>query len=204
MNWDRTFDFEANNTATSIRQRMLRARLVYLVGYRFRALGLVHKHEDRIRDYFTPLPQHTAGVTTRLSGLRSRCDILIGVHIRHGEYWTFFNGQMFYTCNEYSQYMHRLIALFSGNRVGILVCADARLSANDFFGLPITFGSGVLIEDLYCLSCCDYLLATASTFAIWASFFGRVPLYVINKKYCDTCGTPKEPLSLSNFRVRYP
>ena len=35
------------------------------------------------------------------------------------------------------------------------------------------------IEDLYALSICDYILGPPSTFSMWASFYGGVPLRFI-------------------------
>ena len=37
------------------------------------------------------------------------------------------------------------------------------------------------INDLYAFSKCDYIIGVVSTFTLWASFFGNVPLCSINK-----------------------
>jgi hypothetical protein len=36
---------------------------------------------------------------------------------------------------------------------------------------------GSAVEDLYSLARCDYLLGPPSTFSLWASFYGNVPLH---------------------------
>jgi len=48
-----------------------------------------------------------------------------------------------------------------------------------FTGIKTHFGTGHFIEDLYTLASCDYIIGPPSTFTMWASFYGRVPLYKI-------------------------
>jgi hypothetical protein len=57
----------------------------------------------------------------------------------------------------------------------------------------VTFGPGHQVEDLYALAACDRLLAAPSTFSMWASFYGAVPLYVVPHAAPD--------FSLADFRV---
>ena len=40
-----------------------------------------------------------------------------------------------------------------------------------------------MIEDVYALSQCDYILGPPSTFSMWASFIGDVPLRIV--KYAN-------------------
>lgn len=49
------------------------------------------------------------------------------------------------------------------------------------------------IEDLYALSKCDYIFGPPSTFSMWASFYGEVPL-----KFFETTN---EKFSLNDFSV---
>jgi hypothetical protein len=41
-------------------------------------------------------------------------------------------------------------------------------------------GPGDPAGDLFSLAACDYIMGPPSTFTLWASFFGGVPLYTIN------------------------
>jgi hypothetical protein len=54
-------------------------------------------------------------------------------------------------------------------------------------------GTGHLIEDLYSLAQCDFLAGPPSTFTLWASFYGKVPLYMAKDIH-------KVP-SLSDFQI---
>ncbi|HAX17707.1 MAG TPA: hypothetical protein DCY00_03825 [Actinobacteria bacterium] len=48
------------------------------------------------------------------------------------------------------------------------------------------------IEDLYSLALCDYIFGPPSTFSMWASFYGEVPLRFITN--------PDTDLSLDKFK----
>ncbi|MFN5837557.1 MAG: hypothetical protein ACK47J_12755, partial [Pseudanabaena sp.] len=47
----------------------------------------------------------------------------------------------------------------------------------------IRFGINGIIEDLYSMAKCDYLIGPPSTYSMWASFYGMVPLLHIYDKH---------------------
>jgi len=57
----------------------------------------------------------------------------------------------------------------------------------------VTFGTGDLIEDMYAFARCDYLIGPPSTFTLWASFYGCVPLNLIRSS--------DQRQALADFRV---
>jgi hypothetical protein len=64
--------------------------------------------------------------------------------------------------------------------VGFLICSDERIELKNFDGLNVfQIKDAILIDDLYALSECDYIIGPPSTFSEWASFYGSVPLRVI-------------------------
>lgn len=203
VGWDKSFDLQSSE-AQYLVDRCRRNRVTYLIGYRFLAPGLLAKYRKTIRDYFAPLDEFTRTARDGVEQVRSEFDTLIGVHVRHGDYQTFRNGLMYYSAADYADYMRRAMGLFSSQRLGFMVCTDGDLRPDDFPGLPVVFGPGDLIGDLFTLSCCDYLIAAPSTFSVWASFYGCVPLYLVNRKYCEMYGCEEEPLALSSFKVREP
>jgi hypothetical protein len=52
-------------------------------------------------------------------------------------------------------------------------------------------GPGHVVQDMYALARCDYLLGPPSTFTIWSSFYGRVPLCHVE--------SPDQELALASF-----
>ncbi len=127
--------------------------------------------------------------------LRREADIVIGVHIRQGDYRGWFDGKYFFPAARYAAWMHELAAQFPGRRVAFFVCSDEPRSLGEFPGLTVGLGTDSPVSDIYALARCDYILGTKSTFSQWASFYGEKPLLQV-------CGTD-EPAKLENFRVSY-
>lgn len=136
---------------------------------------------EDIRSYFVPTDSHMSLVNQIIEMARTKCDILIGVHIRHGDYKQFEDGKYFFSVEEYYNVMKKLLEYFpKGKKITFLICSDEKqdLMLSD---LDIVLGTGHLIEDLYLLSKCDYIVGCPSTYNMWASFHGSVPLYHITK-----------------------
>ena len=75
--------------------------------------------------------------------------------------------------------MNECITLFSDKKIVFLICSDQVWKESDFQGFNVQLAKGQIIEDLYSLSKCDYILGAPSTYSAWASFYGNVPLYHI-------------------------
>jgi hypothetical protein len=156
-----------------------RTRLLYVQGWQFRDQTNFARHADRIRAYFEPLDLFQHNVERLIERARSSCDLLVGVHIRHGDYRKYLDGKYFYEVEEYAGVMERVERLHPGKRVGFLICSNAQLRPSDFARFNFTLGNDHLIEDMYSFARCDLLLGPPSTYTMWASFYGRVPLYMI-------------------------
>jgi hypothetical protein len=105
--------------------------------------------------------------------------VVVGVHIRQGDYRTFREGVYFYPVTRYAAWMRELAEQFPGRRVAFFVCSDEPREAAEFSGLTIIPGAGSAVADLDALSRCDYILAPVGTFSMWASFYGNKPLFLI-------------------------
>jgi len=167
--------------------------LVYMLGWSFRSHKNFEKHGDAIRDYFTPRLLHQKKVSQCLDRVRSQGETIVGIHIRHGDYSTYLGGRYYYSIEQYIRLMRGVGDLFSGKQVVYLVCSNSQFSANDFPGLNVVIGNGHIIEDMYSFAQCDYLLGPVSTYTLWASFYGEVPLYRVEN--------PDRDFSLSDFKT---
>lgn len=164
-----------------------RAKVVFFSGW----LELHHlqiRGLNAVREYFALSSPHAESVRRLVSDARLRCDVLIGVHIRRGDYAQFLDGRYFYPAEAYWKMLHAMAALFPDRRVGFLVCSNERQTVPANFPHPVVFGSGIAVEDLYALAACDRLCGPPSTFSLWASFYGRKPLWEM--KRADA--TPRE------------
>ena len=171
------------------------ARIVFVYGWWLRTPRLVKKHADKIRAYFRPVEKFDKASRDAIEPLRKKADVIIGVHIRQGDYRGWFNGKYFFPVERYAAWMNELAAQFPGRRVAFFVCSDEARSAGEFTGLNVGLGTNSPVSDIYALARCDYIFGTKSTFSQWASFYGGKPLLQI----CST----DEAAKLENFRVSY-
>ena len=117
--------------------------------------------------------------------MKHTSDLMVGVHIRRGDYATWHNGRFFYELEDYHQFMLRIKQLYKGRRVSFFI------SSNEDFSLDIFMEcecrrfskepSGAIL-DLYTLSLCDLIIGPFSSYSRWASFIGEVPLCFLETK----------------------
>ena len=158
--------------------------IIFSKGYYFVDYLNLLKHADKIREYFIPIDQHCFNIDRTISDANLLCDLLIGVHIRRGDYEQYLGGRYYYTNDIYIRTMRRALELFPDKKVGFLVCSDEVLEKESFDNFIVTYGTGHLVEDMYSLAKCDYIIGPSSTFSRWASFYGKVPTYLIrNPEY---------------------
>jgi len=169
-------------------------RTVFLYGWLFRDKPIVEKHIDIIRKVFKPVEPHYSNVINHIKKSRIDTDILVGVHIRKGDYAKWKGGKYFYENEVYAKAMRSIKEqLPQDKRITFLICSNEPINMADFEGLTIVTATNQFIEDLYELSLCDYIVGTLSTYSLWASFYGGVPLcHILDKQ---------QPIKLADFKV---
>ena len=134
---------------------------------------------------FQPRKEITEKAEAFITNIRQKADIVVGVHIRHGDYKTFARGRFYYTLEEYHQFMIKIQDLFPNETVSFFISSNESFSTEIFTGCHCyRFGkepSGDML-DLYTLSLCDKIVGPWSTYSRWASFIGDVPLCCIKEK----------------------
>lgn len=120
-----------------------------------------------------------------IGGMKLQSDLVIGVHIRRGDYATWNNGRFFYELEEYHRFMLRIKQLYRDKHISFFI------SSNEDFSLEIfkdcecqRFGkeASSAILDLYTLSLCNRIIGPFSSYSRWASFIGEVPLCFLETK----------------------
>lgn len=139
----------------------------------------------QIKKIFRPKDEIMQKAEGIVKDMKRKADIVVGVHIRRGDYATWNNGRFFYELEDYHQFMLRVKALYHDNNVSFFI------SSNEDFPLDIftdcncrRFGkeaSGAIL-DLYTLSVCDCIIGPFSSYSRWASFIGEVPLCFLETK----------------------
>ena len=119
-------------------------------------------------------------LVTLINGLREQSDLVIGIHIRRGDYKDWNDGRFFYEVSQYREVMIRLQSLYSDKKVGFFISSNEKMDKSQFEGCHCEFHQGGNpILDLHTLSLCDKLVGPYSTFSRWASFIGEKPIYFI-------------------------
>jgi hypothetical protein len=179
-------------------------KIIFLNSYYMRYEKDFICHADKIRSYFLPLNKYQNNISSVMSSKRKTSDVIIGVHIRLGDYKNFEGGRWFYSIEQYAAIMRRVKDIFHDKRVSFFISSSTRISYEAFSRFDYFFGTGHIIEDLHLLAACDYIMGPKSTYSLWASFYGKVPLYVIENPNKEiTIGDfSLEPCN--NFKYNYP
>ena len=143
------------------------------------------KAKKELQHIFMPKQEIVDKAELMVNNIRREADLVVGVHIRHGDYKTFYDGRYYYTLEEFHQFMLRIQALYADKRVAFFISSNEAFDVEFFKGCRCyRFGkepSGDIL-DLHTLSLCDRIVGPWSTYSRWASFIGEVPLCFIKDK----------------------
>jgi len=133
----------------------------------------------RLKHIFRPKDEIMNKAEVMIARLRQASDLVVGVHIRRGDYATWNDGRFFYELDDYHQFMLRIQQLYEDQKVSFFISSNEDFSLDIFDGCQCQrFGkepSGAIL-DLYTLSVCDRIIGPFSSYSRWASFIGEVPL----------------------------
>lgn len=91
-------------------------------------------------------------------------------------------GFYYFELDVYRKRMKEMSEIIN-NDVVFLIFSDERLDKNVFISqnssYEIQFSGNSAIVDLVMMSMCDYIIGPPSTFSGWASFWGKVPKYIM-------------------------
>lgn len=141
--------------------------------------------KKEIQHIFQPRKEIMEKASQKINIIRENADIVVGIHIRHGDYKTFYGGRFFFSLEDFHQFMLQIKGLYCNKRVAFFISSNESFSTDIFEGCQCyrfeKEQSGDIL-DLYTLSLCDRILGPWSTYSRWASFIGEVPLCFIEEK----------------------
>lgn len=157
-------------------------QVIFFQGWNLRSFEYLKKHGDKVREYFKPADAYQSDVMAFIKENRKGYDLLIGIVIRHGNYRTWLHGKYFYSVDIYINFIKQLKVLFSDKKIKFLIFSDEEQDTNIFnlANIDFYFRSGHMIENLYSLAECEYIVSAPSTYGMWASFYGKTPLCIVN------------------------
>lgn len=143
-------------------------------------------HDEATRAMALALFRPTDAVLRRVGaafeGLHTMGSILLGVHVRRGDYRFFGEGRYFYSDEDYLSFMLQIQEQVNrmGYSLSCLLCSDEPINVPFFQGVDVhCIPQSSSMDDLYALSCCDLIVGPPSTFSQWASYYGQVPLKLV-------------------------
>lgn len=174
-------------------RQLAKTKIVFAKGWLFKDEENLKKHRNQLIEVFKPKKQYLNEVENILMDLRSKYDFLIGVHIRRGDYREWNNGSYFFDDEVYLDKMKQIEQEMNtlGKSCCFFVASNEEINVTSFKAINLCYEKRNLITDLYTLAGCDYIIGPPSTFSLWASFYGNVPL--------QTISSSQEKISLKNF-----
>lgn len=149
--------------------------------FRGKSIDLV-RNKKEIRKVFSPKKSITNKVDSFFVDLREEYELIVGVHIRRGDYKEWLNGRYYYELDEYYSFMEMFTTHIIDKKVCFFISSNENIDTTYFDKMDCyKLDNGTAIEDLYALSCCDNIMGPLSTYSRWASFFGEVPYLILEK-----------------------
>ncbi len=153
--------------------------VLFLRGEGFRDTEGVKKHRSQICGIFEPHEKYQYKADQITKKIKNGNKLLIGIHIRRGDY----REVMKEYCYDDKEYCDILMHLKSRGVLNVpvtfLICSDEKINKNAFKNFNTYFSEEDPVVDLLLLSKCDYIIGPPSTFSLWASYYGKVPLLTI-------------------------
>jgi len=159
-----------------------KTKIVLMHGWLFRDKINQNKYKELVLDTWTPNHNFLKNINTYYNKYKVGHDILIGIHVRRGDYKRFEGGKWYFAPEQYYQKMIEISSLkkFEGKKIGFVICTNEKdMSLQNPENLSLFNDQRHFVEDLYLLAKCDYIVGPPSTFSLWASFYGDVPLLMI-------------------------
>lgn len=163
--------------------------------FTYRDEGNRRKHAEEIR-------HACKSVNVRQKKYKEHEDeIWVGVHVRRGDYSEWEGGKYFYGDEVYVRVVGELLECLNVNclikKVRFMLFSNEDVSglAKILHELHILYGyspNNTDVQDQHLMSECDYLIGPPSTFTMWASFMGKVPLLQVER--------PDQSILLCDFK----
>lgn len=125
--------------------------------------------------------------------MRKESDMVVGVHVRRGDYAIWNNGKYFYEIEDYHSFMLQIKELYHDKKISFFISSNEDFQLNLFSNCNCRRfynEQSAAVLDLHTLSLCDRIIGPYSSYSRWASFIGEVPLCFItskSQKFSEEC-----------------
>lgn len=167
------FDKEDSDDARV--REMASAPVVVFEGWDFCSREAIRTAREKLLTVFQPREEVLTEVHSLTASMRERADVLVGVHIRWGDYR---GTDRFFSLTDYVEKMKELRYLLLPKKAAFVVFSPEEIPAEQLPEESFVCSRNA-IADMYSLAECDYLVGPSSTFSMWASYYGGHPLFVM-------------------------
>ncbi|MEI0703048.1 alpha-1,2-fucosyltransferase [Brachyspira intermedia] len=166
-------------------------KTIFVSGWDFRVTNLVYQYRDYFAQKYTPINLNSEEYNN-IKNKFADYDLKVGIHIRRGDYKGWNNGRFFYEDEVYNDKIDQFYNLFPNKKILFIIFSNEEITLKPNHDYIIS--KCQWYEDHSLLSLCDYIIGAPSTFTIWASYIGDVPLYHIYSK--------DDIINVSNFNIK--
>lgn len=142
-----------------------------------------NEENEIIRKYFSLRVSFRDEVNSRIAVLRSRYELLIGVHIRLTDFRQWQSGKHFIPVERYIEEMRALVQINAGTKLAFLIACDEELPDELFKEFSIIRSDGRPLHDFCTLSMCDFVIGSISGFS-------KIAAFLACKKFRNLEGVP--------------
>ena len=155
----------------------------------------LQKYHSQITAYFKPIEPYWSNIKHYSKEIKNEYPgaVVIGVHIRRGDYKEWADGMWYFEDDAFAMYLQNIERELLPKKSVFVVCSNEDVDFRNYENLTLRKSTGHIIEDMYILAECDYIIGPHSTYSMWASFYGQKPLYKMRKD--------KTEFSISDFKV---
>jgi hypothetical protein len=178
-------------------QKKAKKKILVLYGWLFRNASGFDQQQDYVKSSFAIDEKFVQVARHQVLEYRKNREVLVGVHIRRGDYKRFENGRWFFEDAVYLDKMQSIKAQLDqrGLSTGFVLCSNEDINLYFFRqNLQVDHKKDAFIIDFLTLSMADFIIGPPSTFSAMASLFGNVPLQFINEAGAD--------VSLTGFKAK--
>jgi len=160
----------------------------FIQGWRSRHMvdsQLITKHKAIICNLFRYSDAVVEDVNAQFAKKRLLSDMLVGVHIRRGDYKDWINGNYYYSDELYAKWIHAVNEKIvqQGKTLSFFIASNERIDVKNFANNDcFVLQNSSAEKDVYGLSQCDYIMGPPSTYSQWAAFIGDIPIRFLLSK----------------------
>lgn len=154
------------------------ATTLYFTGGLFRNPDGMRKYHSDIQKYFRPQEFIMKKVEDFFIPLRAQYTHIVGVHIRQGNYKTFYSGKYYFTPNDVQIMLGDYLKKTGRRRdeTVFVICSDENVDLAIFKDFQAVKSIGGIAEDLFTLSMTDLIIGSQSTYGMFAAYYGNIPI----------------------------